>query len=276
MANNRRFKEMTTMAPEVFISIVSHNNQNEICTNSNIPELSKLYKVIIKVNTSSENNFDKLKECGAIIIDESHGLGFGANNNVVFEYCRKKLNAKPNSIFIIANPDVSITSDAIQHLIHTMGESEIDFATINLFRDTEKKIHDNSVRRFPSPLGFALSFLNIKKLHYNKTEITSPTKVDWCSGSFMAIRFSHYSRLRGFDEKYFMYCEDIDICYRSKMLGVSPVYLHNIEGIHTCGFKNRNIFSKHFLWHVTGAIRFSVRRLINTRTKSRLRHSESD
>ncbi len=43
--------------------------------------------------------------------------------------------------------------------------------------------------------------------------------MEWVAGSFIAFKSSSYRKVQGFDENYFMYCEDIDICYRAKSQG---------------------------------------------------------
>ncbi|EGR3506856.1 glycosyl transferase family 2, partial [Vibrio parahaemolyticus] len=75
---------------------------------------------------------------------------------------------------------------------------------------------------------------------------------------FIAIKAIHYKKLNGFDENYFMYCEDIDLCYRSKQEGESVLYLPNISAIHFAAHNNRKLLSKHFYWHLKSVFRFLI------------------
>ncbi|MDE1292895.1 hypothetical protein [Vibrio aestuarianus] len=81
--------------------------------------------------------------------------------------------------------------------------------------------------------------------------------VDWAAGSFLVFQADLYKKLNGFDENYFMYFEDVDICFRArKYYDQNVVYLSNIKAIHQGGYQNRKIFSKHFRWYFSSLLRF--------------------
>ncbi|MEN2732503.1 galactosyltransferase-related protein [Escherichia coli] len=64
----------------------------------------------------------------------------------------------------------------------------------------------------------------MNKSKIKKENILSDTVVDWCAGSFMLIHALSFLNVNGFDQKYFMYCEDIDLCMRLKLSGVDLYY----------------------------------------------------
>ncbi|EGQ8277090.1 glycosyltransferase family 2 protein [Vibrio parahaemolyticus] len=242
----------------VFISVVSHGHFNEIKEIGCLAELSKLFNVILKTN-SDEGIEEYCFDNGIVPIKKAQGIGFGANNNVVFEYCNDFLNMKDEDVFIILNPDVIITTDSVLDLISEMKNHGSKIATVNLFKDSDLKIYDNSIRRFPNLMTFIKSFILGKNDSiYDKSKITTPKFIDWSSGAFIAIKAIHYKKLNGFDENYFMYCEDIDLCYRSKQEGESVLYLPNISAIHFAAHNNRKLLSKHFYWHLKSVFRFLI------------------
>lgn len=61
---------------------------------------------------------------------------------------------------------------------------------------------------------FFVLFIGVNKSKIKKENILSDTVVDWCAGSFMLIHALSFLNVNGFDQKYFMYCEDIDLCMR--------------------------------------------------------------
>ncbi|MDE1220613.1 glycosyltransferase family 2 protein [Vibrio aestuarianus] len=190
-------------------------------------------------------------------IDGSYGCGFGENNNIVFDYCCSVLGMKEDDYFIVLNPDVIIKPCMIKILIEYMERDRINLAAINLFKDEAEEVYDNSIRQFPSLLQFVKSFLGFNNDSLlDKNQLTSSIEVDWAAGSFLAFRASHYKALKGFDEKYFMYCEDIDICYRSCLVGERVTYFPDVKAIHLAKHENRKLFSKHFYWHVSSVFRF--------------------
>ena len=80
--------------------------------------------------------------------------------------------------------------------------------------------------------------------------------IDWCAGSFMGFSIDTYHKLKGFDEGYFMYCEDIDLCYRAKSLGINIKYFENIKALHLAQHSNRKFMSKSFRWHLKSIFRY--------------------
>jgi hypothetical protein len=71
-------------------------------------------------------------------------------------------------------------------------------------------------------------------------------KMDWVSGGFMMISHGNFDKLGGFDENYFMYMEDMDLCYRAKKLGISTYVYPRAKALHLHqGSSNRSFAIKH-------------------------------
>lgn len=152
-----------------------------------------------------------------------------------------------------------------------MKSEVIDLASINLYKNEGKTEYDNSIRYFPTSINFIKSLLGLGNASViDKSFVKGNLDVDWAAGSFLAFRSKHYKKLRGFDESYFMYCEDIDICYRSSILNKKVRYIHEIEAIHFAQHNNRNLMSKHFVWHIQSAVRFLLSKRKLTKIKSSL------
>ncbi|MFL9595286.1 glycosyltransferase family 2 protein [Aeromonas veronii] len=248
----------------VFFSVISHNHCDLI---KRISSLGKLcgqlnFNVIVKSNTENDDfsSFQSAKNFHWL--NSNYGLGFGANNNYVFKFCRDNLGMTEDDFFIVLNPDVEIEVDAIVTLISNMTTDDCVFASINLFKDPSFSLHDNSIRRFPNLFQFVKSFLGLgNDAVVNKSKIVHPCHVDWAAGSFLAFTAGHYQGLGGFDEHYFMYCEDIDICYRSHQVLTPLTFYPHIRAIHYARHENRKIFSVHFVWHLTSVFRFLFSKL---------------
>lgn len=241
----------------VYISIVSHGHAEVIRNIDSISHLSKYFNVIVKSNIPGDNLTEYLSVKNAKWIDSDYNMGFGANNNYIYNYCNKVLDMKSNDYFIVMNPDIFVEPVEIKKLIGEMEENKISIASINLFLDINYTKYDDSIRKFPTLIDFIASFFGLKNEYiYEKKQIKKNKNVDWAAGSFLAFLSSHYQELEGFNENYFMYCEDIDICYRSNQKGNKLVYYPNIKAIHYAQHASKKILSKHFLWHIKNAIRF--------------------
>lgn len=249
---------------KIFVSIVSHNHDRLIKKINSIVELCSRHgvTVVIKSNTSQDDFSDYKALEGFHWLNSNYGMGFGANNNFIFKYCCDVLDMRAGDYFIVLNPDVEIKSVMVSKLVTQMENDNCNFAAINLYKDLEYREYDNSIRRFPSLFQFFKSFSGLgNDTLVDKSLINEPSFVEWAAGSFLAFSVKHYRDLGGFDERYFMYCEDIDICYRSVSLKVQLKFFPEIRAIHYARHENRNFFSFHFIWHVKSVFRFVFSRL---------------
>lgn len=252
----------------VFIAVVSHGHADLIKKLGTLKCLAKEFNVVVK-NNKPEDIESYCKENGISLIDKSYGLGFGENNNCIFEYCSSDLGMKESDHFICLNPDVKVGNDQISKLIELMILDNIKIAGINLYKDSNYTVYDNSVRDFPQFFDFASSYLSKEnKTIIDKRKIVNPKKVGWIAGSFLAFRASHFENLLGFNERFFMYCEDIDICYRSNEINEPITYFPNIKALHLAQHSNRKLFSMHFLWHVKSILIYCFGKKL--KVKSRL------
>ena len=241
----------------VFISVVSHNHSSFIMSNNELLRLNELPDVIVIINdnTGEMKLREYCKENGINYICSGTPKGFGENNNEVFLYIKEHFDAKPIDYFLVLNPDVTITVDEFLKLQKELTKKDRGMYTIDLFLDSEFRVRDPFIRRFPNALDFVKSFV----LGKNDTVIDRdilPIDFDWCAGSFMCFSFDVYEELKGFDTSYFMYCEDIDICSRASRNAITLEYIPKVRAVHLAQKGNRNIFSKHFYWHVKSIIRF--------------------
>jgi hypothetical protein len=253
----------------IYISVVSHGHSTLISQLSCLSSLTKIFQVVVKSNKPNDQFDNLIISPNFHWIDEQYRCGFGHNNNIVFEYCRSMLGMKEDDFFIVLNPDIVIEVNEIESVIKQMIQSKNKLSAINLFKDTQYSVYDNSIRNFPSLMQFCKSFLGLGNSSVlDKSILMTPSPVDWASGSFLAFKVDHYGRLGGFDENYFMYCEDIDICYRSYLAGERVTYYPNVKALHLAKHANRKLFSKHFYWHVTSVIRFLLTKAGLTKAKS--------
>ncbi|MDX7676377.1 glycosyltransferase family 2 protein [Aeromonas caviae] len=256
----------------IYISIVSHGHADMIqqLNCASVLAQNAHFKVILKDNKGEAKLETFCKKNNIYYYAEPLGLGFGANNNYVFSKISNEIT--DDDYFIVLNPDVLVSCSEIISAIDEMKLKHTKVGTINLFRDDYYSVYDCSVRNFPSLKDFIGSYIGLEnKTIIDKSAIKSSIFVDWAAGSFIIFNASLYKKLKGFNEKYFMYCEDIDICWRAyKIAGEKVYFMPAYKAVHFAQFNNRQFFSKHFFWHVMSAIRFVFYRygLFSIRGKS--------
>lgn len=240
----------------LYISVVNHNHDEMICENSTLKDLSKEHTVILKSNTPATRELQKYcSDNNIILIQGKTNKGFGANNNEVFNYAQNHLKMNNEDYFLVLNPDIEVSLESINQLLILVKKHSCHIATINLFKNRDMIEHDNSIRHFRNIFSPLKTLFNIKRTDfYDKNLITTHTNIDWASGSFLLFKYKTYKYLGGFDERYFMYFEDMDICKRAHKESYTIKYFPTITGVHFAQHKNRNLFSIHFFYYLKSNI----------------------
>ncbi|WP_135455707.1 glycosyltransferase family 2 protein [Vibrio echinoideorum] len=245
----------------LFISVVNHSHDDIICANPTLKKLAKEHSIVLKSNTIATYKLKQYcQSSGITLIQGDNKKGFGANNNEVFNYLINKKEMKNKDYFLILNPDIEVNNSTINSLISKVAIERKPISTINLFTDREMTKFDNSIRHFPSLLNPIKSILNIKRDdQYDKSQIFSPVNIDWAAGSFLLFKCEVFKKLQGFDEKYFMYFEDVDICKRAKNEGDLVTYYPELKGVHLAQHSNRKLLSKEFLYYLKSTLIYFIR-----------------
>ncbi len=186
-------------------------------------------QVIVLDNGSTEPILPEIKNFFPEVewVDSKENLGFGKGCNLA-----EKSATKPYLFFI--NPDTIISKNAFREMLAFMHEhpeaGTVDCRILN----EDGSLQWACRRSFPTPIsaisktiGLATLFPKNKTLaSYNMTyaDPDEMTEVDAVSGSFFCIRRELYEQLHGFDEDFFMYGEDLDLCFRTKEAGFKNYY----------------------------------------------------
>ncbi len=183
------------------------------------------------------------------IIANQHVKGFGANHNTAFTRCR-------TPYFCVANPDIRLASDPFPALLGVLAEERTGVAG-PLVRSPGGTVED-SARRFPTARSL------LRKLFVAPSGPDYPTdrgavSVDWVAGMFMLFRSETFRAVGGFDEAYFLYYEDVDLCWRLGRRGLAAIYEPRAEVMHDARRASRRN-PRLFFHHATGVCRFLARR----------------
>jgi GT2 family glycosyltransferase len=219
-------------------------------------------KELIIVDNSSEDymkefckKFDNIK-----YIFSSGNIGFGSGHNLAF-----KNKTISSDIHLILNPDIYFDGIEITDFIKYLYENKsISLAVPRVyFPDGEVQ---NTIRNIPTPLTLLKRRLNIKGIFDNfikKDEFDgvifdSVTEIPFAHGCFFAFQTSVFEKIEGFDERFFMYMEDIDIFIRAKVYGKTVVIPdYKIFHEYRKG-SSKNI--KLLKWHLESAFKFFIKK----------------
>lgn len=149
---------------------------------------------------------------GVSYIFSGENLGFGRGHNLAFKNLKDK-----SDIHMIINPDVYFNSDEISSFLNWFYEQkEISLATTKVcYPDGENQ---NIVRNVPTIIDLIKRKLKIDsgELHIQDNSIK---EVPFAHGCFFIFKTEVFEKLGGFDERFFMYMEDLDIFIRAKKYG---------------------------------------------------------
>jgi hypothetical protein len=179
------------------------------------------------------------------IIRNATPKGFAANHNQAFEHAAGRY-------YCVMNPDIRLEVDPFPALIGCLQDTSIG-GVAPIVVDGKGEMED-SARRFPTPLRiFCKAFGGCKGIDYAMREET--LFPDWVGGMFMLFPSGVFRKIKGFDTRYFMYYEDVDLCARLTLCGYRVALCHEVSVIHEAR-RASHANLRHLRWHVMSALRF--------------------
>lgn len=204
----------------VSIIILSYNTHALLstCLQSVFKHLKDLpFEVIVVDNASSDQSVHmvKTKFPKVKVIECTENLGFGKGINRGAKEAR-------GEYLLFLNSDTQFTDDSFSKMVsflevkkhHRVG---VVGGKLKNSGDSSSFSHNSF---YTLPKTFALLFLGQK----NEKRLYKPTKVDWVSGGYMLVLKEAFDLVKGFDKGYFMYIEDMDLCYRLLKKGYKTYY----------------------------------------------------
>lgn len=182
------------------------------------------------------------------VIRNEHLRGFAANHNQAFKFCQ-------TSIFAVLNPDIRLMADPFPQLIQAL-EISSGGVVAPLVRNPSGDLED-SARSFPTPLRLLCKLVGLDDGRILIEGVT-PQDVDWTAGMFLLFPASVYSELQGFDEGFFLYYEDVDICARIWASGRRVILHPGVTVIHAAQRASRRKL-RYMKWHCSSLLRYLVK-----------------
>lgn len=229
--------------PDVSILIVNYNVKDYLlqCLRSiEQRDPGADVEVIVVDNASSDNSVAELQPLFPFVtwIALQTNLGFGKGNNVGLERCRGRY-------VLFLNPDTIIGQDTINVMTNYLDlHPSVGFAGCKVL-NPDGSFQLACRRGLPTPWVSFCKLFGLQRLFptrklfagYNLTykSIDETYEVDALIGAFMFGRTTDVHALKGFDPEFFMYGEDIDLCYRMQQSGKSVMYVHSTSIVHFKG-----------------------------------------
>lgn len=211
------------------VSIVSHNNKFDL--EPLLEELDKVNyidNIILTINTPEE--IDNINQKKIKFIRNKKINGFSANHNFAFKEAKKIFASE--FIFIVMNPDISNVSNFFSMFFRNFHKLDWDISSP--YQLDLNNTPQSFVRVLPNFIDNFLNFFS-KNKNFHIDDERYLKKSEYVVGSFMIFKSKVFEKLNGFDENFFMYVEDADICNRAlksnyKIMIFSKNYSINHKG----------------------------------------------
>ncbi len=235
--------------PDLSVSIVSHrqaalvhdllNDLQQHCPQQDM-------EVLLTLNLEESLPFDPAQFSFQLrVLRNISPKGFGANHNAAFAYAK-------GAHFCILNPDIRLHDNPFPTLLHYLDNHNLGLIAPMVL--SPEGACEDSARRFPRPGEIIAKVFGGQSatIPPGKGPLTYP---DWLAGMFLLLPSTLFRRLHGFDERYFLYYEDVDLCARLKLAGERIARCNEVKVVHAAQrSSHRNL--RYLRMHLGSMLRF--------------------
>ena len=175
--------------------------------------------------------------------------GYGANHHAA-------ARRSGGRWFCVLNPDLRFEADPFPALLRVMEDERVAVAAPVVL--SPSGAIEDSARRFPTVASLARKALAAGPV-LDYAIGAEPLSPDWVAGMFMLLRREAFDRAGGFDERYYLYYEDVDLCRRLRGLGYDIRVTPAARVTHDARRTSRGDL-RHSLWHARSLLRYLTTR----------------
>jgi N-acetylglucosaminyl-diphospho-decaprenol L-rhamnosyltransferase len=244
---------------DVSVVVVTHNARNHV-----EPGLSALaegsHELIVVDNASKDGTPEFVRETfpTARLIELPDNIGFGAASNVGME-------AASGRYFLLVNSDAWPQRDAVEQLVaFAEANPKVGVAGPRL-RGSDGRVQ-KSVRGFPTLWRLATEYFFLRKVAPRSRllndfygagfDYNSRRAADFLMGAVLLLRREAVDEVGGFDPAFFMFSEEVDLCYRMRAAGWTVEFTPDAEFLHLGGASTTPVWDRMFREQLSGHLRF--------------------
>lgn len=253
------------MKPDISVIIVNWNSGKHLSesVHSIVHYCGDLVaKIIVVDNGSTDGSLEKVDGLlGVVVIRTGKNLGFAAACNLGAAEAHS-----PYLLFL--NPDTRLESNSLSVPLTFMERVEnagVGICGIQLVDEQDDV--SRSCARFPTLGRFLASTLGVDRLpgfrkagiHMRDWDHLSTRQVDHVIGAFFLIRKAVFEVCEGFDQRFFVYLEDLDFSRRAKFAGWDSWYLTETQAFHAGGGTSRQVKAKRLFYSLSSRLLYGFK-----------------
>lgn len=187
------------------------------------------FEIIIVDNASSDDTVESLKKetkesKNIFIIENNENLGFSKGNNLGAKKTR-------GEYILFLNSDTEVLDDGFLRMIKFLSENRQIGILGGKLKNFDGSIQ-KSAGKFYNLKNVFLMLIGLERFRLLRESLTRDKKVDWVSGGCMMTRTDLFKKIGGFDENFFMYLEDMEICFKAKLNGFLTYFYPSVSILH--------------------------------------------
>ncbi|MBA2504449.1 MAG: glycosyltransferase family 2 protein [Thermoleophilaceae bacterium] len=187
-------------------------------------------RVIVVDNACDDDSAEIARAGGGTVVRREERGGYGQCINTGYRA------VGGGEFFCVLNPDILFLEPrTLERLVEHFDEPHVALVSPGLVLPTGQL--QDSARTWPTPLDLLLRRYDIDPL---RGAIRHGGDVPWTVGAFWVARRSAWDEVGGFDERFFLYFEDVDIAYRLRERGYSVRFDPSVKAIHNFGAASRS------------------------------------
>ena len=251
---------------ELSIIIINHNTRalTEQTVESVLRTVRKTaYEIVVVDNSNDSGEYFRSSDPHVTVLERVENHGFG-------HACNLGAGQAQGKYLLFLNSDTIAGEQAIDESAAYIRRHE-DVGVLGVRTYLASGQFDAGCRRgFPTPAASLYYFLGLDQKHpesrkygaYHQTFLPEDqtSETDCVSGAYLMMPHHLFNELGGFDEDFFMYGEDVDLCYRVKQRGYKVVYYADAQIVHLKGESGLKGKSKDIIFHFHNAMKLFYRK----------------
>jgi len=251
------------MRPVISIVVINWNAGEQLldCVRSILKnDEGNVSEIIVIDNDSSDGSELKVQNLEKVsLLRAESNLGFA-------KACNLGAGKTQSEYLLFLNPDTKLYPDTLEHALSFMQSSEnqqIGICGVQLLDENDQITR--TCTHFPNFYSAAAHSLGISRVFRNTGYFMSgwdhkTTRiVDHVIGAFFLVRRDLFIELGGFDERFFVYLEDLDFSYRARQAGWKSVYLTDVKIFHAGGGTSRQVKHKRLFYSLRSRILYAFK-----------------
>jgi GT2 family glycosyltransferase len=225
----------------------------------------ELSRVVVVDNASTDGSIEDIQKLGLplTLIRNAENRGFATA-------CNQGAKGSTTDYLLFLNPDTRLFADSVSKPIHFMEGPEnekIGICGIKLIDDDGEV--NRTCARYPTACMFFSKMLGLDRMfprifpsHFmTEWDHNENRVVDQVMGAFFLVRRSLSEKLRGFDERFFIYFEEVDFSFRASQIGWSSFYFADAKSYHRGGGSSEQVKAKRLFYSLRSRILYGHKHL---------------